>query len=377
MDCLLFTIIRRDVNNMAVYKDKERGTWYFTARVKQLDGNTKQVKRRGFKTKKEATIAEAKAITSEPQAADMLFKDLAEKYIEWYAARRKQSSTNKITSVLRIHLIPKFGEMKLADIRPSHVTNFQTDLIGKYSGNHAKRICTTLTSTFSFGVRNEYTKDNPSRMVGTGEIQLSKRIDYWALDEFKKFIKHVDDFTYYTLFMTLYYSGMRKGELLALTWKDIDFENNKIDINKTEYQRQITTPKTAASTRKIVMPEHTMSLLDKLKKDTAVTVPLKSHHVVFGEVTTSIATSTLDDNYNHYVKLSKVNRIRLHDFRHSHASYLINRGAIISVVAKRLGHSDVATTLNTYNHLYPSTEDDIVSLMEDDFKKAKILKLLP
>lgn len=362
---------------MAVYKDKERGTWYFAARVKQLDGSTKQIKRRGFKTKKEATIEEAKAITAGPQGKDMLFEELAEKYLEWYAARRKQSSTNKIDSILRTHLIPTFGKRKITEIRPADVMDFQTELIGKYSGHHTKRICTTLTSTFNFAKRREYIANNPSQVVGTGEITLSKKIDYWTLEEFKKFIKHVDDFQYYTLFMTLYYSGMRKGELLALTWQDIDFENSKIDINKTEYQRQITSPKTLASTRKIIMPEHTMSLLEKLKKDTAVTVPLKDYHVVFGNVMTSIATTTLDDNYNHYIKASKVNRIRLHDFRHSHASYLINKGAIISVVAKRLGHSDVATTLNTYNHLYPSTEDDVVKLMENDFKKAKIIKLLP
>lgn len=362
---------------MAVYKDKERGTWYFTARVKQLDGTTKQIKRRGFKTKREATLAEAKAVTAEPEAKDMLFEELAEMYLEWYAARRKQSSSNKIGSILKTHLIPTFGKRKITEIRPADIMDFQTELIEKYSGHHAKRICTTLTSTFNFARRREYIVDNPSQVVGTGDITLSKRIDYWTLEEFKKFIAHVDEFVYYTLFMTLYYSGMRKGELLALTWKDIDFENNKIDINKTEYQRQITTPKTAASIRKIIMPSHTMSLLEKLKKDTAETVPLKSHYVVFGEFNSSIATSTLDDNYNHYVKESKVKRIRLHDFRHSHASYLINRGAIISVVAKRLGHSDVATTLNTYNHLYPSTEDDVVKLMENDFKKAKILKLLP
>lgn len=76
----------------------------------------------------------------------------------------------------------------------------------------------------------------------------------------------VDDELYRAFFTTLYFSGARKGELLALTWADVDFENNLIDINKTEYNRIVTTPKTKSSIRINPMPQKVMELLKGIKK---------------------------------------------------------------------------------------------------------------
>jgi len=79
-----------------------------------------------------------------------------------------------------------------------------------------------------------------------------------------------------------------------------------------------------------------------------------------------LATTTLHKKYNKYLKASEVKEIVMHEFRHSHASYLINKGVSPLVVAQRLGHSDVATTLNTYSHLYPSKQSEVVAFMESD-----------
>lgn len=170
--------------------------------------------------------------------------------------------------------------------------------------------------------------------------------------------------------MTLYYSGMRKGELLALTWPDLEFTNNTINIDKNNYYGEITTTKTKSSTRKIIMPKFVMNLLHAI----FLKINPKMNYFVFGEFTSAISPTGLRTRYEKYVKISGVKQIRIHDFRHSHASYLINNGSIPSVVAKRLGHSNVATTLNTYSHLYPSTEEEAVLQMENDFKPAQILE---
>lgn len=356
---------------MTVYKDEERGTWFFITRI-----NGKQVKRRGFKTEKAALLAEAKMEDDyEEQLIDeenATFEYVANKYLDWYKKRRKLSSYTKIASIINIHLIPKFGKKKIKSIRARNITNFQDDLIDdEYASSHIKKIHSVLSATFNFAIRQEYTTENPALIAGNVDLEEEKQVNFWTLEEFKEFIKHVDDPLYHALFMTLYYSGMRKGELLALTWGDIDFKNNTININKTEYNRVVTTTKTKASTRIVIMPTHVMTLLQKIKNQTKP----KMTYVVFGEFHDSIATSTLDRQYDKYIEASKVKRIRLHDFRHSHASYLINKGIIISVVAARLGHSDVATTLNTYSHLFPTTEKEAVLTMEDDFKTAQIVEL--
>lgn len=353
---------------MTVYKDSERGTFYFITRI-----NGKQVKRRGFKTKSEAKRAEAKALLDFEDMNDenTSFEKIAEEYLNWYEKRRKLSSYTKISSIVNIHLIPYFGKKKLNAIRPRHITIYQDSIIDKFAPSHVKKIHTVLSAIFNYAIKQEYTKDNPARTVGNVELEEDKHINFWILNEFKTFIKHVDDFMFYTLFMVLYYSGMRKGELLALTWADIDFDNNLINVNKTAYNRVITKPKTRSSIRQIKMPKHVMRLLSQLK---AQSNP-KMSYVVFGEFHDHISTTTLDRKYERWVKESKVNKIRLHDFRHSHASYLINKGTIASVIAKRLGHSNVATTLNVYSHLYPSTEEEAVLKMEDDFRPAEIIQL--
>ena len=235
--------------------------------------------------------------------------------------------------------------------------------------DYFQKIHTTLAATLKHAVKQEYLATNAATIAGNVELEEDKHINYWTLDEFKQFISVVDDPLYHALFMTLYYSGVRKGELLALTWGDIDFDNSQIHVTKTDYNRNVISTKTKASNRTIIMPDHVMRLLSGLKSKQD-----KMTYVVFGEFMDSISTSTLDRRYDQYIKESGVKRIRLHDFRHSHASYLINKGIIISVVAARLGHSDPATTLNVYSHLYPSTEKEAVLTMEDDFKPVQIVQ---
>ncbi|WP_338021875.1 site-specific integrase [Amphibacillus cookii] len=124
-----------------------------------------------------------------------------------------------------------------------------------------------------------------------------------------------------TFFMVLFYGGLRKGEALALTWNDIDFDNNIIDINKTVYHGRITSPKNESSVRKIKMPQHTMNLLGELKLQSKI----KMDYVVFGAFKDHIAAHTTIDRYFHqYIEQVEIKRIRIHDFRHSHASYLIS-----------------------------------------------------
>lgn len=357
---------------MSVYKDKERNTYYFITRI-----NGKQVKRRGFKTKKEALLAEAQ-LEEEGNVEEIIsFEFIADEYLKWYKTRRKESSYKKLNSVISVHLKPYFKKKALHTIRQRDVIKFHDYLIeSKLSAATAKKIHQILSALFNFAIKNEYTKDNPARVVGNIEMSDNKRMDYWTLDEFKSFIKHVDNIVYHTLFMTLYYSGMRTGELVSLTWSDIDFNNNTINVNKTLAGTKITTTKTESSTRIITMPNHIMQLLGKLKLHQATKYGFepKMNYCVFGKFTHYMSKTALGNNYEKYVKLSDVKRIRLHDFRHSHASYLINKGVIISVVAARLGHANVSMTLDTYSHLYPSTEREAVAHMEDDFKPARIIE---
>lgn len=355
---------------MVVYKDKERGTYFFVVRVRQFDGTQKQVKRRGFKTKKEAREAEAKMLVEKETNSSLTFAQVADSYFDWYCQRRKQSSIATIRNAIYNHLIPEFGKIKIDQLTPNLIMHYQNKIISKYSADTLKLIHAVLSSIFTFAIKFHGLINNPARIAGNFELESNKRMDYWEFDEFQKFIGVIDNLLYDTFFSTLYYSGARKGELLALTWADVNFNEKTIHINKTEYNRQITKPKTKASNRIILLPTLVMDLLKKLKEHATLTAPVKNDYVVFGEFYESIATSTLDERYNRYISIAGVKRILLHEFRHSHASYLINKGVSPLVVAQRLGHSDVATTLNTYSHLYPSKQAEAPAFMEEDLAKT-------
>ncbi|MEW4150043.1 site-specific integrase [Bacillus thuringiensis] len=351
---------------MVVYKDKERGTYFFVVRVRQFDGTQKQVKRRGFKTKKEAREAEAKMLIEKETNSSLTFAQVADSYFDWYCQRRKQSSIVTIKAILDNHLITKFGKSKINNITPKHIMNYQNEIIHQYSADYLKKIHTVLSSIFIFAIKFHGLTNNPARIAGNFEKEAHKRMNFWEFEEFKRFINTVDELLYQVFFTTLYYSGARKGELLALTWADINFEEKTIDINKTQYNRQITKPKTKASNRIIMLPSLVIDLLKKLKEHATLGVPVKSDYIVFGEFHTSIAAATLHRRYADYLVASGVKKILLHEFRHSHASYLINKGINPLVVAQRLGHSNVSTTLNTYSHLYPSKQVEVIEHMETD-----------
>ena len=360
---------------LSIYKDKKRGTYYFITRIPKMGGGTRQVKRRGFSSRQEARKAEADVVLNAEQydSDNPSFNFIADEYLKWYKRRRKESSYYKVESIIRVNLKTVFGRKKLKDISNRDVTKLQDDLLDDdRSINHVKKVHQILSAIFNFAIKQEYTLKNPARNVGNVDLEEERHINYWTLEEFKHFISQVDDYLYKTLFTVLYYSGMRKGEISALVWSDIDFEGNTIRIDKTAYNGLITKPKTTSSERTISMPDFTMKMLQKLKISKGC--EQKTGYYVFGNFYDHLPATTLDRHYHKYLK--NINKkIRLHDFRHSHASYLINKGAIPKVVANRLGHKDVATTLNTYSHLYPSTEKEIITQMEDDFKTADVIQL--
>lgn len=352
---------------MTIYKDENRGTYYFVTRVRQNDGTLKQVKRRGFKTQKEAKLAEAKALTMTETSSSITFKQIADNYFEWYSKRRKKSSIDVIDNITYNHLVKEFGQAKAERITPAHVMNYQNKIISLYSPDFLKKIHTVLSAIFNHAIKFNGLTTNPARIAGNFEVKTNKRINFWEFNEFKRFIEVIEDPLYKTFFLTLYYSGARKGELLALIWSDVNFEECTINIDKTDYKGEITDPKTDASNRIILLPNFVMEHLMTLKEVIEKEVPVKEEYVVFGSFHKSISTTTLDRRYANYIEQSGVKRIVIHEFRHSHASYLINKGVSPLIVAQRLGHSDVATTLNTYSHLYPSKQAEAVAFMKDDF----------
>lgn len=359
---------------MAIYRDNKRGTYYVSVYVEDKNGEKKRVMRRGFKTQAEAKRAEADIIFnySKEFLENPTFKELSKEYLEWYKLRRKASSYRKIESMINVRILPKLKNKRIQEITRRDVMRLQNDFLNQYTVNSAKRTHTVLSSVLNYAIKMEYLSNNVAREVGNIQANQEKRMEYWTLEEFKEFIVHVDDLMYKTFFMCLFFGGFRKGELLALTWKDVNFNNHILDINKTTTRQDVTTTKNESSTRLVQMPNHTINLLRQLK----LKVKPKQNYFVFGEYHTHLHDSTIDRHYAKYIKKSKVRRIRIHDFRHSHATYLINNNYDIQIISKRLGHSNVSTTYDIYAHLYPNKEEEAIKQMEQDFGTADMINLI-
>ena len=198
--------------------------------------------------------------------------------------------------------------------------------------------------------------------------EIEEDMEIYTFDEFQQFISKEKDIKYICLFETLYYDGLRKGELRGLTWNDIDFKNKIVRINKNvvsiggegSKSYNLTTPKTKKSIRTLPIPDILINHLKQLFEENTKYYGFNKKWFVFG-TDQPITNFKIRDRKNKIAKEAGLHCIRVHDFRHSCASLLINNGANITVVAEYLGHSKIDETLNTYAHMYKSRLIDVVN----------------
>ena len=349
---------------MPAYKDEKTGKWFAKFYYTNWQGIKKQKWKRGFATKKEALGFERDFLEKQSANPDMTFQNLYEIYMEYMAARLKQSTLLTKKAVLQTHILPFFGSKPINEIKASDVRRWQAKLMSSpnnYSQTYLKKINTELNSIINYAKRFYDLNTNPSGKAGTIGKAKAEEMDYWTYDEYIAFREGVKDKSLsYICFEVLYWTGMREGELLALSPADIDLDNKTISINRT-YQRiegkdVFTSPKTRKSKRKIPIPDflcqelsdyiQSRYMLDADERLFPVTKSYLSHEMIRG------------------CKNTGVKKIRIHDIRHSHASLLINQGCDALMLADRLGHEKVSTTLNTYSHLFPHKQQELVHSLE-------------
>lgn len=264
--------------------------------------------------------------------------------------------------------MPFFGRMALNDIKPTDVRRWQNQLATyrnekdePYAPTYLREIQNQLTAIFNYAVKYYGLKENPCHKAGSMGKKNADEMQFWTKAEFDSFIEAVaDKAASYAIFMTLYYTGMREGELLALTLADIDFEKSTITINKS-YQRinredVITTPKTPKSNRVVTMPN---VLAECLKVYISQCYDLDEENRIF-----PYTKYFLTHEMQRGCKKSGVKKIRIHDIRHSHASLLVEMGFSPLLIAERLGHERVQTTMETYSHLYPNKQVEVANRLD-------------
>ena len=349
---------------MPAYKDNKTGKWFCKFYYTDWQGNNRQKWKRGFATKKEALAYERDFLEKQSANPDMTFQNLYELYMEDMTARLKQSTILTKKHICETHILPFFGKKPINEIKASDVRRWQNQLMNfpkGYSKTYLKTINNQLTCMINYAKRFYDLNTNPCGQAGSIGQAKAEEMDYWTYDEYIAFREGIKDKPLsYICFQVLYWTGMREGELLALTAADIDLDTKQIDINKT-YQRLhgediITTPKTRKSKRKVPIPDFLCQELQEYMDSRYMLAP--------NERLFPITKSFLSHEMERGCKKTGVKRIRIHDIRHSHASLLINQGCDALILADRLGHEKVSTTLNTYSHLFPHKQQELVSNLE-------------
>lgn len=363
---------------MPVYKSdtptKDGRSWYFRTYYTTPLGVRKQYESKLYMTKNEAVKEEARFINKPSnQALDekkLLFKELKNTYYN-YQKKKVRKGTYDIYEGYN-SCLEFFDNYRVDKLTIINYEQWKEYMDNKgYSITYKNDILGFFKAILHFGTkyyRYDFTDLLELITDFTDPDALTKEMEYYTLEEYKRFIKDEDNLMWRTFFDTLYYMGYRKGEIRGLQWKDIDFKKRIIYLTKQipstcgKNEWHFAPLKTKASYRNLPINDIVFDGLKKLYEEQSKYENFTEDWFVFGDMR---PLNCDDINYarNKRVKESKVKRIRIHDFRHSCASLLMANGASIILVMKYLGHSRMDETLQTYVHLFQSELDSIVGII--------------
>jgi len=333
-------------------------------------GETKIEYKRGFATKRDAKAFEENFVDellhTEPEDAKLRRKTFGEVYDEYMASHKREdmkpSTLQTKENIFKRHIFPYFKDVPIRAITDDDVYEWQLQMKAKilpngkpFSESFLRTIQSQFNSIMNYGNSKGYVKSNPLADIKNMGVK-DKRIEFWTTEEYERFAYEAMEYPeVYYCFEVLYWTGMREGEMLALTPNDIDFYSKSISISKTytvlNGQEYITTPKTQSSVRTVSMPDF---LCDELKEYMSQIYDLQPDKRIF-----RVTKSNLTKVFASCAKKAGVKHIPIHGLRHSHVSLLISKKYDIFEISKRIGHKSIKTTQDTYGHLFTEVQKNI------------------
>jgi integrase len=338
-------------------------------------------KRLTVSTKKEAQQIESKYLRLYHENklttnSNLNLKDIYEIYEEKYTQNLKPSYKQTQERIFKNYIEPYFKNTQIKLIKKQQIYDFQQFLLTSkpkrketLSNKTINMIIIHLQKLFNVAIKEGLSYENPCNQIDKLKVQ-KKEIDFWTLDEFTTFISHIDKNKPFlkVFYQFAFFTGLRAGEMIALTWSDIDFYNQTVRINKSAKlingNYVTTTPKTESSNRYITINSKITAMLKKwqeiqpkllidnfqnIDSDKLLVFQYSEKHPSSDYYSKQIKKIIVKNNLN-------LKSIRLHDFRHSHVALLIHNNEKNTTIKERLGHSSITTTIDTYGHLYPNSQ---------------------
>lgn len=354
---------------MPAYKDEKSGKWFASFYYKDWDGQSRKKLKRGFETKKEAVAYERNFTVKMSGSLNMLFEDYFELYKADVIGTIRLNTWITKEHMIRTKILPFFTGMKVSEIKPVVVKKWHNVLLNienaegeAYKPTYLKSIHAQLSCMFNHAVKYYGLRQNPCKVTGRiGKQKSDEEVEFWTKDEYLQFIEAVKDkdISFYA-FEILYWTGIRLGELRALTKGDFDFDKKTMRICKSAQringEEVITDPKPPKSKRTIMLPD----FLNRELQDYF----LKIEYFSENEQIFPKCKTYFNKEMERGIKKSGVKKIKLHALRHSHISLLIEMGFTPVDIAARTGHESIKVLMD-YSHMFPNKQLD----MEDKLNK--------
>lgn len=371
-------------------QDRGNGRYFLTV-SNGFDSNGKRIRKTRTIKAKGITQARNKlaAFVTEVRQGEFVAPSHT-KLNEYVKMWRKERSSKLAPSTLETYnydlnsrILPSIGHLKLEDIKPIHIENLMNEI--KEDGKSSSTVMKShniLSSIFDLAVKNDVLKHNPVDKVDRPKVTY-KEGQVYNSDELKQLYQllNKEENEQMVLIIKLaLLTGMRKGEILALQWEDIDLLTNTINIRHSlsytkSHGYQLKEPKTKGSIRKVAPP---VRFMEELKKHIFIkkTDRMKASELWEGGKYYFVFSSDMGKPYfpdvpnkwwSRFLKRTGFKRIRFHDLRHTSATNLINKGANPYSISKRLGHSNINTTMNIYGHYLEEADQKIADMLDEDY----------
>ena len=358
--------------------------WMFNSLYLGVDTSGKKVRvtRRGFPTLKSAKLEATKLRTAfnngeyDKKTTENTFQEIYELWFDSYKKTVKESTSMATEHYVTLHVLPTFGSYKLNQITPKmaqQAVNEWADKLQVY-----KVILQYVVKIMDFAINLGLIEVNPFDKVIRPKVKKTrkeKEVKFYTVEEVQKVMKVLEDrafntnqanklYYFFALFDQTFYrllafSGLRGGEALALTWKDIDFEEKTLTVSKNLSQTKngfaVSSPKTKSSYRTISLDDKTIRTLKRWQlkeKELLFSNRVKDCEIVFPDLNGQYL-----NRQNIYMRSQRVAKfaglpdIGTHGWRHTHASMLFEAGASMKEAQVRLGHSSIEMTMNIYTHV--------------------------
>ena len=328
------------------------------------------------------TLGDFSVLNSE-EGAIPLFDTYADQWLRDYArVECKTSTADGYRSVLSLYLRPKFGKKRLDAIRRDDVKALINDLIGKdLSRNTIRNALCVLRRLLNCAIEDGHLQSNPAarlgrftrqaKTAGTKGIALTGK-------EVQQFLNAAQEVSpdYYLLMLMAVRTGLRRGELVAVQWGDLqlgsDDNSDRFVLVQHNYVRREHTTTKSKKSRRVDLSRELRKALLEVRDKRLLEAYLKGKNDISDELVFPSPEGTILDPDNLYHRIflpvlakAGIRKIRFHDLRHTFGSLLLQKGASIVYVKEQMGHSSIQVTVDTYGHLIPGANLSFVDRLDD------------